>query len=196
MVVFAIGILSVSAYRYIPLFALLAAPYVAASLNRMLSRVNPPAVAVNLCVLIVALVFLGYGFKQERVFQHGLSEQKFPVGAVAFIKANKLSGKMFNTMNWGGYLIWHLPGTATVFIDGRMLDPNRVPPYTHILWTTPEGQRFFEQANFDLVLLPYSNVFSGERYPIVDYLLHRPDWRAVYQDSAGYLFARVKAAAG
>jgi hypothetical protein len=190
IVVFAIGMISLTGYRYIPLFVLLAAPYVAASLNRMLSRIKPPDIAVNLFVLVVALAFLGYGFKQERVFQHGMQEGRFPVGAVAFIKANKLGGKMFNTMNWGGYLIWQLPGTATVFIDGRILDPRRLVPYTHILWMTPEGKLFFEQANFDLVLVPNGNAFSGERYPIVAYLQNHTGWQVVYQDKAGYLFAR------
>jgi hypothetical protein len=190
IVVLAIGMISVTGFRYIPLFVLLAAPYVAASLNRMLSWARLPAAAINLSVLVVALAFLGYGFKQEKVFQRGVQEQRFPSGAVAFIKANKLGGRMFNTMNWGGYLIWNLSGTTTVFVDGRMLDPARIVPYTHILWATPEGQRFFEQANFNLALVPYGNAFSGERYPIVAYLLNHPDWQVVYQDQKGYLFAR------
>jgi hypothetical protein len=190
IVVVAIGLISLTGYRYIPLFVLLAAPYVAASLSRMLSHIKPPAIAVNLFVLITALAFLGYGFKQERIFQRGLLEERIPAGAVAFIKANKLGGKMFNTMNWGGYLIWQLSGAATVFIDGRMLDPKRLVPYTHILWMTPEGRQFFDQANFDLVLVPYGNAFSGERYPVVTYLMNHPGWQVVYQDGAGYLFAR------
>jgi hypothetical protein len=186
----AVCIISLTGYRYIPLFVLLAGPYVAASLNRLLIRIKPPAVAVNLFVLVVALAFLGYGFKQGRIFQRGLQEERIPAGAVAFIKANKLGGKMFNTMNWGGYLIWQLSGTATVFIDGRMLDPKRLVPYTHILWMTPEGRQFFEQANFDLALVPYGNSFSGERYPIVAYLLNHPNWQVVYHDERGYLFSR------
>lgn len=190
IMVLAIGAISVTAYRYIPLFVLLAAPYVAGSLERMLRRFRPSAVAVNLSVLIIALALLGYGFKQGRVFQHGTPENRFPAGPVAFIKANQLGGKIFNTMNWGGYLIWNLPDRVTVFMDGRMLDPTRVAPYTHMLWTTPDGQRFFEQENFDLALVPYGNVLTGERYPLVDYLKNHPDWQAVYQDAAGYLFVR------
>jgi hypothetical protein len=189
-VVFAIGMISVTGFRYIPLFVLLAAPYVGASLNRMMSRVKPPATTFNLAVLIISLGFLAYGFKQGKVFQHGVQEQRFPSGAVAFIKANQLGGRMFNTVNWGGYLIWQLSGTPTVFVDGRMLDPARIVPYTHILWVTPEGQRFFEQAHFNLALVPYGNVYSGERYPLVTYLQNHPDWQVVYQDGLGYLFAR------
>ena len=188
--VLAFGTISVIGYRYIPFFVLLAAPYVAASLSRMLSRAKLPMVAVHSSVLIVALAFLVYGFSQEKVFQHGLQAQRFPVGAAAFIQAHQLGGKMFNTMNWGGYLLWNLPSTTTLFIDGRTLDPHRVAPYTNILWTTPEGLRFFEQANFDLALIPYGSAFSGKRYPVIDYLLHHPGWQLVYQDGLGYLFTK------
>jgi hypothetical protein len=188
--VFVLGLISVLGYRYIPLFVLVAAPYVVGSLDRMLDRIRLPAAAIHLTVLVVALAILGYGFKQDKVFQHGLQEQRFPVGAVAFIKANKLGGKMFNSMNWGGYLLWNLSGTTNLFIDGRTLDPHRVAPYTNILWATHEGLRFFEQAHFDLVLVPPSNAFTGERYPIIAYLQNRPGWQVVYQDGLGYLFAR------
>ena len=185
-----LAMISVVGYRYIPFFVLVAAPYVAASLSRMLKRLKIPEVAAHVSVLLIALAYLGYGSKQDKVFQHGLQEQRFPVGAVAFIKANKLSGKMFNTMNWGGYLLWNLYGTTTLFIDGRTLDPYRVAPYTNILWATPDGLRYFEQANFDLVLISPGNAFTGERYPLVSYLRNQPGWQLVYQDGSGYLFAK------
>ena len=185
-----LGLFSVFGYRYIPLFVLVAAPYVAASLGRSLKMFKLPAAAIHLSVLVIALAFLGYGFKQGKVFQHGLQEQRFPVGAVAFIKSNKLSGKMFNSLNWGGYLLWNLSGTTNLFIDGRTLDPYRVAPYTNILWATPEGQRFFERANFDLVLVPPGNAFTGERYPLIAYLQNQPGWQIVYRDRLGYLFAK------
>lgn len=190
IVVIAIGMISLTGYRYIPLFVLIAAPYVASSLNRMLNRIKPSAILVNSCVLVIALAFLGYGLKQGRVFQRGLLEERVPAGALAYIKANNLGGRIFNTMNWGGYLIWQLAGQVTVFMDGRILDPRRLVPYTHILWATPEGKLFFEQANFNLVLVPYGNAMSGERYPVVGYLLNHPGWQVVYQDKKGYLFAR------
>ena len=188
--VFALGSISVFGYRYIPFFVLAASPYVAASLGRMLNNLRLPSVPIHLTVLVAALASLGYGFEQHMVFQRGLQEQRFPVGAVAFIKANKLSGKMFNSMNWGGYLLWNLSGVINLFIDGRTLDPYRVAPYTNILWATPEGRRFFEQANFDLVLVSPGNAFTGERYPLVAYLQSQPGWQIVYRDRLGYLFAR------
>jgi len=163
---------------------------VAASLSRMLNRIRLPAAAIHLSVLVVALALLGNGLRHGKVFQHGLQEQRFPVGAVGFIKANMLGGKMLNTLNWGGYLLWNLYGTTSLFIDGRTLDSHRVAPYTNILWATPEGLRFFEHEKFDLVLVPYASAFGGERYPIIAYLQNQPDWQIVYQDGSGYLFAR------
>jgi energy-converting hydrogenase Eha subunit F len=186
----ALALISMVGYRYIPFFVLVATPYVAASLSRILKRIKIPEVAAQVTVLLIALAFLGYGFKQEKVFQHGLQEHRFPVGAVSYIKEQGLSGKIFNTMNWGGYLLWNLPGTASLFIDGRTLDPYRVVPYTNVLWTTPEGLRFFEQANFNLVLVSPGNAFTGKRYPLIAYLKSQPDWKIVYRDGLGYLFAK------
>ncbi|MGC2166977.1 MAG: hypothetical protein WA632_13305, partial [Gallionella sp.] len=124
--VVAIGIVSLTGYRYIPFFVLMAAPYVAASLQRSFRDHRPPELLSNVAVLFVALVCLVWGFKQERVFQHGTSANRYPSGAVAFIRDSKLSGKIFNTMNWGGYLIWNLSPAITPYVDGRMLDPKRI----------------------------------------------------------------------
>ncbi len=43
----------------------------------------------------------------------------YPQEAVRFLQKSKISGHMLSVYNWGGYLIWKLPGEK-VFIDGRM----------------------------------------------------------------------------
>lgn len=42
----------------------------------------------------------------------------FPVDATNWIKEHPISGNLFNSYNWGGYLIWELPENP-VFVDGR-----------------------------------------------------------------------------
>jgi hypothetical protein len=190
MLALALGLISLTGFRYIPFFVLVAAPYVAASLSRMLVKIKLPGMAASVLVGVAAITLLGYGVSKHRVFQHGIVESRYPVGAVNFIKERQLGGKMFNSMGWGGYLIWHLAGKVTVFVDGRMLDPKRVIPYTHILWASQEGIRYFEEQDFDLALVPYGNTLSGERYPLAPYLFKHPEWQAVYRDNQGYLFAR------
>jgi hypothetical protein len=38
--------------------------------------------------------------------------------AVDFLKENHPEGRLFNSYNWGGYLLWALP-EYPVFVDGR-----------------------------------------------------------------------------
>jgi hypothetical protein len=45
-------------------------------------------------------------------------ESHFPVRAVEFIKSNRLEGQLYNSLDWGGYLIWSLPDLP-VSMDGR-----------------------------------------------------------------------------
>jgi hypothetical protein len=182
--------ISLTGYRYIPLFALLTAPYVAANYSRLLPHLRVPVAVLSGASIALATLALGLGTQQQRVFQHGVQDNKFPAAAVQMMQSQHLHGRMFNTMNWGGYLIWHSAPAMQIFIDGRMLEPDRVIPYTHILWMSAEGQRFFEQGNFDYVLIPPGNAFSGERYPLVNYLLNRPDWRLIQHDANTYFFAR------
>lgn len=192
LVICLVAALSLTGYRYTPWFVLLATPYFAASLSRIFRRVKLPDTTTSLAVLAIAILFFAYGHKQNRIFQHGMLEARYPEAAVAFIKEKHLSGRMLNALNWGGYLIWNLSPTVTVFIDGRHLDIRHIEPYTHMLWMTPEGKRFFEQLGFDLVLVPHSNSFTGEKYPLIGYLLKHPDWKVAYQDETGYLFTRAK----
>lgn len=42
----------------------------------------------------------------------------FPAEAVRFIKANRYPGPLFNSLDWGGYLLWSLPNML-VAVDGR-----------------------------------------------------------------------------
>jgi hypothetical protein len=46
-------------------------------------------------------------------------ENMYPVQAVEFLKGQPSSGRLFSEYDWGGYLIWKLPGEK-LFVDGRM----------------------------------------------------------------------------
>jgi len=194
--VVALALLSLTGYRYVPFFLLLAAPYAAAGLGALIGRMAWSKVGAGAAAVLVAGVLLVSGFRDGSTFQRGVHEGGYPVGAVAFMRANHVSGRMFNSMAWGGYLIWNLHPEVQVYIDGRMLDPKRVVPYTHILWLTPPGKYFFERARFDLVLVPERNRLDGaaEQYPLIAYLQNDPQWQILYRDASGYLFGRRRVA--
>ncbi len=46
-------------------------------------------------------------------------ENNYPITAVTYLKEHKCSGNLFNSYDYGGYLIWKLP-SQPVYIDGRM----------------------------------------------------------------------------
>lgn len=185
-------IFSLTGSRYIPLFALAVAPYIASSLSRISKSVQPPELAICLATVAISFGFLGYGLKQGSVFQGGMQESEFPLEAVNIINNNHISGKLFNTLNFGGYLDWNLH-TSSVhpFIDGRTLDVKRIDPYTHILWMTPAGKDYFERISFDMVLISPGNVYTGEAYPLGTYLLNNPLWRLVQRNNNSLFFIRI-----
>ena len=45
-------------------------------------------------------------------------DKKYPVAAVRWMQVHQPEGRLFNSYNWGGYLLWTLP-EYPVFIDGR-----------------------------------------------------------------------------
>lgn len=187
-----ISIFSLTGSRYIPLFALAVAPYVASSLSRISQPVQLPTLPTSLATAAIALSFLGYGFKQGIVFQGGMQESKYPVEAVNIIKNNHMSGKLFNTLNFGGYLDWNLSTSSVrTFIDGRLLDIHRMDPYTNILWMTPAGKDYFEHTSFDMALVSPGNVYTGESYPLITYLINNPLWRLVHRDNNSFFFIRI-----
>jgi hypothetical protein len=196
LVVMALGAISLGGLRYVPFFVLLASPYVALAARQQLERLKaPPQLAWALAVIAGGAVLLARpgpgGF-----FERGLAPRRFPEAAIAALEESGARGRVFSSLEWGGFVLWHLQPEVVPFVDGRMLDPRKLVPYTHILWTTPEGIAFFSRGRFDFVLIPRANRFSGETYPLNGYLLGHPGWRVLHEDELGYLFARRSPASG
>ena len=188
--------ISVSAFRYFAFLIILAGPYVAVGLTRGYAvfsarRARPIVDAIAAGVLVLALAV---GGSRGLLFQGGFYRAAYPVAAADFVKHQDLRGRAFNSLEWGGYLLWRLAPAIQLYIDGRMLDQQRFAPYTHMLWVTPQGLQWFEQADFDLVILPHHGRFDPERYKLLDYLATRRDWVMVYRDTQGVVYQRRRGA--
>jgi hypothetical protein len=72
--------------------------------------------------LVIGLLVFASGAKLvnviDPVFVQDAMRTYYPVDAVAWIEENQPEGKMLNSYNWGGYLVWHLRDYP-VFVDGR-----------------------------------------------------------------------------
>ena len=76
----------------------------------------------------------------------------YPVHAISYLKANPCKGNLFNSYNFGGFLIWQLPNTK-VYIDGRMPSwryegKDYMATYNQVL--TEKSVRDTEFSRFDI----------------------------------------------
>lgn len=178
------------AYRYVAFLIAIGLPYVIRGWSTGLAvRFAPRSRIVGLAVAGILALALAAGHV-ARLPHGGVSQRWFPLEAAEALKALDAHGRVFNFMAWGGFLIWHVPGLQP-FIDGRMLDPRRLTPYTHILWTTPEGLDWFRRGNFSWVVLPPRNRFSQEPYALHGVLQADPRWHLTKVTPVSRVYRRV-----
>jgi hypothetical protein len=108
----------------------------------------------------------------------------YPDGAVAYMKANGIQGRLFNDWDWGGYLIWHMP-EMKVFIDSRG-DPYGSTGVFKDYWsaiTDQNPQAVFDKYQVEYVLMPVDSTLSKV-------LMTKATWTQIYKDDASVLFHR------
>jgi hypothetical protein len=119
--------------RHLPLFALASAPLAASLLAHFLQ--NFPATLNrlgNYLLLLIVLAFSAWSITHHREGESYLDrnidllrgtefvKKNYPVEPCDFIIQNHFTGRMFNQINFAGYLIWRLsPEYHKVFTDSR-----------------------------------------------------------------------------
>jgi len=126
------GIMSFTAARNIGLFALSAAPVLARHgddiFERLLalrkpSKPFPERVVKILNNGLFVLFFIATLLKIVTVMPDEMNVDRLatqiPLEAFDYIEENELPGPIFNSYNWGGYLIWRLFPDYLSYVDGR-----------------------------------------------------------------------------
>ncbi|MBI3780730.1 MAG: tetratricopeptide repeat protein [candidate division NC10 bacterium] len=126
-VVFAV--LALKHVRMISFFALTAPPFIAATAVAIRTRMSQRRDGAATCVrwagpsaVWLVLIILGVhrvGWDARFIFGLGIDEWSVPSQAARFIEEKGLHGRMLNSHDLGGYLIWRLGPERKVFIDGR-----------------------------------------------------------------------------
>jgi hypothetical protein len=144
----------------------------------LLTRLNRILLAV---VVLAAIVKAGAALPLEA----NLAEirKTMPVEAVNFIKSTRPPGKLFNSYNWGGYLLWELPGYP-VFIDGRtdLYDDELVNEWLRVVRAEEGWEEVLDRWEVRLVLLEPG-------MPVVR-LLEEDNWELVYEDEVAVMYGR------
>jgi len=114
---------SISHLRQLPLFVIISLPFtargiaeIAAIIPKQLDRPRRRFIA-SMAITFAAIAIICGCFSYYGTTLH--REDKYPVQAVAYLQQQPCSGNLYNSYNYGGYLIWKLP-SEKVYIDGRM----------------------------------------------------------------------------
>ena len=78
-------------------------------------------IMLNAALLLLVLAAAGamVGLNLVRLHDPDVWGKGLPLQATDYLRDHDLPGQMFNTYNWGGYLIWALYPDKPVFVDGR-----------------------------------------------------------------------------
>jgi hypothetical protein len=157
--------------------------------NRLLrparQRVLLGAVNVGLLVAVVVLAGVKVAVPLSAAFNEAEQRKIVPVDAVAWVRAHRPDGQMFNHYNWGGYLIWALWPDYQVFVDGRtdLYGDDLLGDYIEIQRGGPEAAALLDEYGVDWVLTG-----SGDGLSLA--LDCNPNWQQVYKDAQATIYLR------
>ncbi len=130
------------------------------------------------------------GSARGSFFQLRAAEWRFPSGAADFLRDHRISDPLFNTYEYGGYLIWR---GVPVFIDGRALSEAVFRDYRTILAAPPGDPARHEllaRYGIGAVILNGFEYNSGALYGLA-LALAQPgaaEWKLVYEDPQAMVF--------
>jgi hypothetical protein len=171
--------------RLTPLFVLIGAPVLAATLPRFSDRVlrRRPVVALLAAVWILGVWRIGRDFPSARtpldvwLNRNGPTCPGYPIGAAAYVEryVPRVTGRLINELSWGGYLAWRLGDRYQILIDGRtQLYSAEVWEATY-LGSEAQRRQFLGAIDVDAAILPIDK--SQFRSALLDL-----GWTSVYRD--------------
>ena len=209
-----IGLVSLFCYmsfwaqRNIPLFAIVAAPVlmrhsssileeIAESaqkgpLGKLLSRQLPQGpllTGINwgILALVASVCALKIYYPLTPQANLKAQEEGLPVAAARFIGEEAPPGEMFNSYNWGGFLIWKLYPRYRVFIDGRtdLYDDRFIREYLKVVWMDEGWEEVLERYKVNLILIESESVLAKFLKSGL-----AQDWKLAYEDEMASVFVR------
>ncbi len=107
----------------------------------------------------------------------------FPVQAVEWLEKNPQQGKMFNELNWGGYLALHLWPEQLTFVDSMADTSGAITMQYETVITLADGwQDILTKYNVDWALVPQDWDLATA--------LAEASWREVYRDKTAVILVR------
>lgn len=159
---------SVLSLRMLPLFIVTSMNHlqqaideIARSIPRTLDPHRKALIGTVVYMPIIATIGL---FAGDHIVRQ--TELGYPVQAVSYLNDNPCAGNVFNSYNYGGYLIWQLP-SHKVYIDGRMPswergDTKYMNDYEQVITNKEFREKEFARHNISCVLMESHSPLVGQ----------------------------------
>jgi hypothetical protein len=186
--------------RYIPLFAIIAAPILTKQAELILKQ--PDGKFINFFkkrsdgiaaidasakgyLWPVAAVLMVAAVAAAGRIEYKFDEEKKPVAAVEFLKKVHLKGNMFNEDEIGDYIIYSAYPQYKVFTDGRsdMYGAERVKEWFKVGHFKPGWEKIIEKYNINWIIFNADSVLSR-------FLIEKNDWKLIYADKVANIFVK------
>ena len=134
----------------------------------------------GLLISLIALAALGNLYLLTRPAE---VNEHYPVAAVQWINENQPEGTLFNSYNWGGYLIWALRDHP-VFVDGRadLYGDEMLNQWKQVVAGGDAAQEILNEWEVDLILLEPDWTVINE--------LSQYGWELLYKDEMSVIYGR------
>jgi hypothetical protein len=185
------GYAALISMRNIPFFALATIPVLSDQVGSLINTHTSVYVPGRLFRFIFPILLAGIllitclRFIQVVQEQPRTELENFPKTAVDWLQNNAPAGNLFNSYNWGGYLIWRLYPQVRVYIDGRadIYGDAFILDYLSIYNAEPGWEGKLNGQDIKTVLVE-SNA------PLADALRQSPDWHVTFSDKLSTIFVR------
>ena len=204
--------LGLTSVRHVPLFAVVAAPPLAAALGAAIAEWRPidwvrirqavrrrlPSLAPALtapgmpvvagAVLLLTAVsahWVGIVQVPTNPLRLDLEESRYPERTMAFIRENRLPHQLFSVYAWGGYELWRLYPEYRMFMDGRthVYGPDVLREFLDVVNVSPRWQVVLDKWQVQTILALRAS-------PLSETLLAQGGWRLVFTEREAAVFVR------
>jgi tetratricopeptide (TPR) repeat protein len=198
-IVLSMGTYAVMRNRAVPYFVLAVLPLLGLALVRVVrhlpEEVNGRSpqwltrVGILACLLVLTTSTVDQAFLTKRFAPgFGVASHFFPEGAAAFLERYRLDGRVFNSYQFGGYLMWQRWPANSIFIDGR---------YDAVLFGEETLEAYFaayrSPAALDRVTTAYGIeilVLAAAPEDRMGHIARNPGWARVYWDPLAEVYVR------
>jgi hypothetical protein len=140
---------------------------------------------LNGAVMLAVAVAMVWYFPSQAAYA-SVVDEAYPVAAVHYLESHSVSGPMYNSYEFGGYMLWTRSPKNRVFIDGRTDLYERsgvLSDYLALAALKPGSLSVLDKYEIQSCLLWRSE-------PLAIVLGQLPEWQKVYTDDRIILFVR------